>query len=104
MGKKRSLTVDKRAKIVALHEVGFSEREISVKVNVSKTAVHQAICKFQTTGKYTDLKRSGRPRKTTTRDKKDGNAISHNLLQENKICAGCKGYQRQFEYYFTTFD
>lgn len=68
MGKKPSLTVEKRAKIVALHECGFSEREISLKVNVSKTGVHQSISKFKISGNYTDLKRSGRPRKTSVRD------------------------------------
>ena len=67
MGKKSSVTDEKRAKTVALHEVGFSEREISLKVNVSKTAVQQFISKFKISGNYTDLKRSGRLRKTTSR-------------------------------------
>jgi transposase len=68
MDKKASLTVVKRAEIVVLHEVGLSEREIGKKVHVSKTAVHQAVSKLKISGKYTNLKRSGRPRKTTTRD------------------------------------
>ena len=34
----------------------------------SKTAVHNAMAKFQNTGTYTPAKKSGRPRKTTPRD------------------------------------
>ncbi len=56
MDKKSSLTVAKRVKIVVLHEVGLSEREIGKKVHVSKTAVHQDVSKFNISGKYTDLK------------------------------------------------
>lgn len=37
---KHPLTVSKRAEILTLRKVGFSEREISSKVNRSKTAVH----------------------------------------------------------------
>jgi ATP/maltotriose-dependent transcriptional regulator MalT len=59
MGKKASLTVSKRAEIVGLLKVGLSEREIGEKVHVSKTAVPQAFSKFNISGKYTDLKRSG---------------------------------------------
>ncbi len=41
---------------------------MSKKVHISKTAVHQAVSKFNISGKYTDLKRSYRTRKTTVRD------------------------------------
>ena len=68
MGKKPSLNVAKRTEIVTLHKVGFSEREKSSKVNVSKTAVHQAISKFKISGEFTDQKRSCRPRKTSPCD------------------------------------
>ena len=34
----------------------------------SKTAVHQAIAKYQQDGSYTDKKRTGRPRVTTARE------------------------------------
>ena len=50
---------------MTLHKIEFSERQIPSRVNVSKTAVHQAISKFKISGKYEDLKRSGRPRKTS---------------------------------------
>lgn len=68
MGKKASLSEIQRAQIVILCNEGQSERKISEKLNVSKTAVHQAIVKFKNTGLYSDQKRSGRPRKTTVRD------------------------------------
>ena len=38
--------------------------KIISKINVSKTTVHQAVSKFGISGKYTDLKKSGHPRKT----------------------------------------
>ena len=68
MGKKASLSETQRAQIVILCKEGQSERKISEKLNVSKTAVHQTIVKFKNTGLYSDQKRSGRPRKTTVRD------------------------------------
>ncbi|XP_023210936.1 transcription factor 4-like [Centruroides sculpturatus] len=64
-GKKPSLTVAKRAEIVALHKVGFFDYEIAKRVHVSKTTIYQAVSKFNNSGKYTDLKRSSRPRKTS---------------------------------------
>lgn len=84
MGKKPSLTVGKQAKIVALHEVDFSEHEISLKVNVSMTGVHQSITKFKISGNYTDLKRSSHPRKISACDdhviRRMVTLISNNLL------------------------
>ena len=67
MGKKPSFTVVNRTEIVALHEVGLSEREISKRTHVSKAVVHSAACKFSSFGKCTDLKRSVRPRSTSAR-------------------------------------
>lgn len=68
MGKKSSLSENKRAKIVTLFNEGYSERQISVKVSCSKTAVHTAIVNFKTSGSFRDKKRCGRPRKTSLRD------------------------------------
>jgi len=67
MGKKRSLSEAQRAQIVILREEGCTERAISERLAVSKTAVHQAVVKFKNCGPYSDCKRSGRPRKTTRR-------------------------------------
>lgn len=68
MGKKASLSEVQRAQVVTLHKEGYSERSISERVGCSKTAVHQAVAKFQMEGTYTDAKRPGRPRKTSPRD------------------------------------
>ena len=68
MGKKSSVSENKRAKIVTLFNEGYSERQISVKVSCCKTAVHTAIVNFKTSGSFRDKKRCGRPRKTSLRD------------------------------------
>ena len=68
MGKKKSLSEVQRAQIVALHGQNLSERLISAQMGCSKTAVHQAIAKYQEDGAYTDRKRSGRPRVSTARE------------------------------------
>ena len=68
MGKKKSLSEVQRAQIVALHGQNLSERLISAQMGCSKTAVHQAIAKYQEDGSYTDRKRSGRPRVSTARE------------------------------------
>lgn len=49
-----------------MHKSGFSEREVSSKVNRSKIGVHKTVSKFKILVKFTDLKRSSRPRKTST--------------------------------------
>ena len=68
MGKKKSLSEVQRAQIIALHGQNLSERQISAQMGCSKTAVHQAIAKYQQNGSYTDKKRTGRPRVTTAQE------------------------------------
>ena len=68
MGKKKSLSKVQRAQIVALRGQNLSERQISAQMGCSKTAVHQAIAKYQQDGSYTDKKKPGRPRVTTARE------------------------------------
>ena len=68
MGKKSLLSDVQRAQIVALYMKGYSERSISERIKRSKNAVHNAVVKFKKTGTYSDAKRSGRPRKTTSTD------------------------------------
>ena len=68
MGKKASLSVPQRSKIVTLHDEGYSERLISIKCKVSRKAVHTAIENFKLNRSFADKKRSGRPKKTTPRD------------------------------------
>ena len=45
----------------------LSKRQISIKIKFRKTAVHQAIMKFQLYSLCKDLKRSGRPRTRSRR-------------------------------------
>lgn len=68
MGRKPSLPATVRAQIVALHEEGYSERQLANKFQCSKKAVHLAIHRYQETGGFNDRPRSGRPRKTSKRD------------------------------------
>ena len=67
MGKQSSLTEVLRAQIVTLHGGGYTERDNSAKLRYSKTAVHNAIVKFNTDGTFRDSKRSGRPLRTKLR-------------------------------------
>ena len=68
MGKKKSLSEVQRDQIVALHGQNLSEKQISAQMGCSKTAVHQAIAKYQKDGSYTDNKRTGRPSVTNARE------------------------------------
>ena len=68
MSNKKSLSEVQRAQIFALHGQNLSERKISAQIGCSKTAVHQAIAKYQQDGSYTDKKRTERPRVTTARE------------------------------------
>ena len=68
MGKKKSLSKVQRAQIVALHGQNLSERQISAQMWCSKTAMPQAIAKYQQDGSYIDKKRTGRPRVITARE------------------------------------
>ena len=68
MGKKTSILAEKQAQINLLSEEEYSERQISIRLGVSKTTVHQAVAKFQKYRIYTDRKRRGRPLKTSCRD------------------------------------
>ena len=62
MGKKPSLCREKRAQILILSNLKFSERQIVMKMKVNKTAGHNAIMKYQNEGNFQGEKRSGHPR------------------------------------------
>ena len=53
---------------MALHKNRLSQRQISKQLNISKSSVQRAINKFVNEGIYGNRKKSGRPRKTTSRD------------------------------------
>jgi len=57
-GYKRSLSEAQRAQIVILRQEGYTDRAISERLAVSKTAVHQAVVKFKNCGSYSDCKRA----------------------------------------------
>lgn len=63
------------------HE-GYSEREISRKVNVSKTVGHNAITKCRDAEGFSDRGRSGRPRRTTPRG---DSAMPRNAFSEELV-------------------
>ena len=83
MGKKSSLSQVQRAEIVTLHKEGYLERKISSKCDVSKTAVHRAIINWRLRINYSDLKRSGRPKKTTVRDDR----LMKRMVVQSPICS-----------------
>ena len=66
MGQKTFILAEKRAQRNLVSEEGYSERQISIRLGVRKTAVYQAIAKFQKNGIYTDRKKSERPLKTSS--------------------------------------
>lgn len=68
MGKKKSLSSEVRAQIVALAGEGYSERQLAQRFGCSKTAVHGCLVRYQQDNTFTDSKRSGRPRVTTRRE------------------------------------
>ena len=68
MGKKPAISAEKRAQIVSFSKMKLLEHKISRQMKVSKTAVHNAIKKFQNEGTFKDSKRSGRSRISNFRD------------------------------------
>ena len=76
MGKKQSLSTEERAQIVTLSNLKFFVRQIA-KMKISKTAVHNAIMKYQNEDVFIDKKRSDRPRVTTSKDRLMRKAVTH---------------------------
>ena len=56
------------AKIVALHKNGLSQCQISKQLSISMSSIKKMITKFKNKGIYGNQKKSGKPRKTTSRD------------------------------------
>ena len=57
-----------RVIIVAFHKNGLSQRPISKQLSISKPSIQRAITKFKNERIYGNRKKSGRPRKTNSRD------------------------------------
>ena len=92
MGKNELLSEVQRAQIAALHKEGYSERLISEEIKCSKSAVYNAVVKFQNTGSYSTRKKSGRPRKTTPRDNPviHRKAVHSSMSSADKILSALK--------------
>ena len=84
-GQKESLSTEERAQIVTSSNLKFSLRRIAKKMKVNKTAVHDAIMKYQNEGVFKDRKRSGRPRVTTSsEDRLMREAVTHSSMSTSK--------------------
>ena len=68
IGKKMGLSVAERAKIATVNKVGYLGRQISKKLKLRNTAIHQAIVIFRNFVSFQDLHWSGSPRVTSQRD------------------------------------
>lgn len=82
MGRAKSLSPELRARIFAYKNCGKPERLIASILNISKTAVHNAIVKYSSTKSFVDKKRTGRPRKTSRQDDR----IIRRMAVENPEC------------------
>ncbi len=69
MGKKKSLSPTKRARIVTLFkDAKLSKCAIARRENVGEATVYDTIKRYEATGSYRDAHRSGRPKKLSNRD------------------------------------
>ena len=68
MGKNRGLSVAERAKIIILKEEWYLGRQISKKLNLGKTEIHQTTVKFRKFVSFQDLHRSESPRVISQRN------------------------------------
>ncbi|PSN30845.1 hypothetical protein C0J52_25719 [Blattella germanica] len=62
MGKRRELSAEKRAAIVALHKAGHTMRQIAKQEHVSLGSVHYTVKRYGSTNSNKDRYRKGRPR------------------------------------------
>ena len=67
MERKKPVSLFMRAQMVALHDAGFNQVQISKQLNISRCCVQNVINKYKRLGTYDDLKRSGRPKKLNAR-------------------------------------
>ena len=68
MGKKQSFITEERSQIVTLSSLKFSGRQIVKNMKIRKTAVYNAIMKYQNEGFFIDRKRFGQPKFTTSKE------------------------------------
>ena len=68
MGKKQSFITEERSQIVTLSSLKFPVRQIAKNIKVRKTAVYNAIMKYQNEGFFIDRIRFGRPKFTISKE------------------------------------
>lgn len=68
MPRKPQISEAIRGQIILLHKQGLSQVKISKTVKCSRCAVQNTISRFERTGSYVNLPKSGRNRVTTTRE------------------------------------
>ena len=81
-----SLSTEKWAQIVTLSNLNFSVRQIAKKVKASKTAVHNAIMKYQNEGTFKDRKRSGLPWASSCK----GDRVMHKVVIRSPMSSSKK--------------
>lgn len=67
---KSNLSTEERSAIVALRQEGYTTRELAEKRQTSQKAVFRTLQRYQQSGSYSSLKRSGRPRATSAAEDK----------------------------------
>lgn len=67
---RKQLSVEQRARIMALHEESFSTRYIASRMHVAQSTVVKSVKRFKETTGNEDRPRCGRPRVTTAREDK----------------------------------
>lgn len=70
MGRGSTLSIEKRAVVIALHNDGRSVRYIAMKLDISRYTVSDAINRFQRTGCNKDKAHTARPRVTNKSEDK----------------------------------
>ena len=73
------ISTELRAQIIVLVEEGYSQREIALRLNISKTGVQKTIARFKKHGTFKSLPRSGRKKCTSTRT----DNLIHRLSKRN---------------------
>lgn len=68
MPKTREIPIEKRALIIAKHQIGISNRKIATELKIGSTTVDYIVKKYASSGNLSNKTRSGRPRVTTPAD------------------------------------
>ena len=92
MPKRRNLSVEERARVVALHDEGYSGRAIARKLKIRPYTVQEIIKKVEETGTVRDRPQSGRRTSTTPRQDR---LLTHLSLLNRK--ATSRIIKRDFE-------